>query len=176
TAAKAHRTPEYMRDVHPLGTVPALRLPDGRVLIESAGIALYLAEVAPDLAPAAGTPERALFLQWLSFGAGTLYPACLRIYHAEHFAPEGTDLAGVSALGKAAFDRAWAVVEVALGDAGPYLFGDAHSAADVYLAMLASWHPDKERFTEACPRVERMRAAVWDMPSMRAALAFHGIG
>ena len=32
------------------------------------------------------------------------------------------------------------------------------SAADIYLAMLASWHPDITSLNLACPRV----AAVWE--------------
>ena len=34
----------------------------------------------------------------------------------------------------------------------------AMSAADIYLAMLASWHPDIAKLKLSCPRV----AAVWD--------------
>ena len=41
-----HRNPEYLA-VNPVGKIPALRLPDGSVMTESAAILLYLCELAP---------------------------------------------------------------------------------------------------------------------------------
>lgn len=175
TKARAHKSQGYLRDVHPLGTIPALRLPGGTVMLESGAMVLHLAELAPALAPAAGTTERALFLQWVTYGAATLYPTYLRIYHTDDIvtmegAREEARATAVEALG-----RRWAVVEDALGDDGPYLFGQAVSAADVYLAMLALWHPEPERFAAVCPKIAGMKSAVLALPSMRQALALHGL-
>ncbi|MDF1793712.1 MAG: glutathione S-transferase family protein [Thalassobaculaceae bacterium] len=175
TAAREHKSTAYLRDVHPLGTIPALRLPDGTVMLESGAMVLHLAELAPSLAPAAGTTERALFLQWVTYGAGTLYPTYLRIYHTDDVVPLEAARDGARAAALEALDRRWQVVEDALGPERPYLFGDDVSAADVYLAMLALWHPEAERLTAACPKVARMKDAVWRMPSMRQALALHGL-
>ena len=66
-AAGAHREPAY-RQIHPLGLVPALRLPDGRTVFESAGIVMFLADRHPEagLAPDARTEERAFYSQCFS--------------------------------------------------------------------------------------------------------------
>lgn len=54
------------RALSPAGRIPALEV-DGRVIFESGAIVQYLTETRARLAPAPGTPERADFLEWLSF-------------------------------------------------------------------------------------------------------------
>ena len=58
-AAGEHKSPAH-RARHPLGLVPALVLPDGTTLVESAAITAYGADLNPDngLAPPVGTPSR----------------------------------------------------------------------------------------------------------------------
>ena len=173
--AGEHRTEAYKRDVHPLGLIPALRLPDGSVMIESAAMVIYLADLAPakGLAPAATDPKRAPYLQWLVYGAATLYPAYIRLYHPDyHLVREGDDEA-VKALARTALDTGWAAVERALSYGRPFLLGDTSSAADLYIGMLALWHPDPAAFKAACPKVSELRKAVWARPAAAKALAAH---
>lgn len=172
-AAGEHKSEAYRRDVHPLGLIPALRLRDGRVMIESAAIVAYLADLAPEkrLAPAPNSPERGFYLQWLVYGAATLYPAYSRHYHPDRHRVRDGDDEAVMTLAVAAVDEAWRPVESALADGRTFLLGDHCSAADIYLAMLALWHPDKASFRAACPGVERMRKAVWQRPAAAKALA-----
>jgi glutathione S-transferase len=56
---------EEFRRINPTGTVPAVRLDDGRVLAESNAILFYLAEGSPYLPT--DPFDRAKVLQWLSF-------------------------------------------------------------------------------------------------------------
>ncbi|SDG34124.1 glutathione S-transferase family protein [Thalassobaculum litoreum] len=176
TKEKEHKTDVYLRDIHPLGTVPALRLPDGRVLLESAAMVLHLAELAPALAPAPGSTERPMYLQWVAYGSGTLYPAYQRIYHVEDMVPDEAARPAAKELAMAGLAPRWKVVDDALAaGSGPYLFGDTASAADIYLAMLALWHPEQEPFAAACPKVRAMKNAVWKIPSMQQALKVHGL-
>ncbi|HQN52298.1 MAG TPA: glutathione S-transferase N-terminal domain-containing protein, partial [Phenylobacterium sp.] len=60
---------------NPLRQVPALVLPTGEVLTESAAILIWLAEQYPDarLAPAPGDPRRGQFLRWMSFVSAAIY-------------------------------------------------------------------------------------------------------
>ncbi|MEQ8393809.1 glutathione S-transferase family protein [Thalassobaculum sp.] len=173
--AGEHKSEAYKRDVHPLGLIPALRLPDGTVMIESAAMVIYLADLAPQkgLAPAPTDAKRATYLQWLVYGAATLYPAYIRLYHPDyHRVREGDDEA-VKALARTAIDTAWAAVERGLADGRPFLLGDTASAADLYTGMLALWHPDPAAFKEACPNVAALRKAVWGRPAAAKALAAH---
>lgn len=175
TKAGEHRAEAYRRSVHPLGLVPALKLPDGRVMIESAAIAAYLADLAPaaGLAPTLDSPDRGPYLQWLVYGAATLYPAYIRLYHPDYHRVRETDDEAVKALALAALDTAWPVVDSALSDGRTFLLGERCSAADLYIAMLALWHPAPAAFRAANPNVERLRAAVWARPAAAKALTAH---
>eukprot|EP00927_Polykrikos_kofoidii_P011160 TRINITY_DN14709_c0_g1_i1.p1 TRINITY_DN14709_c0_g1~~TRINITY_DN14709_c0_g1_i1.p1 ORF type:complete len:233 (+),score=46.24 TRINITY_DN14709_c0_g1_i1:120-818(+) len=66
---------KFKRDVHFHGTVPALQVDDGtggqQLLRESGAICVYLAERSGRLIPAAGTPERAAFLNWIFYATST---------------------------------------------------------------------------------------------------------
>ena len=74
TAAKAQKTPEYLA-LNPNGVVPTLVL-DGKPQYEAAALAMLLAERHPDagLAPAAGDPRRADYLQWMFNLANMVQP------------------------------------------------------------------------------------------------------
>jgi len=66
------RAPSALREIHPLGKSPMLRDGD-TLLVESGAIVEYLVErYAPQLAPAPGTPARALYLQWLHWTEGSM--------------------------------------------------------------------------------------------------------
>ncbi len=63
-AASGHWTPEYLAK-HPLGLLPLLELPDGRVLRESVAICRYLEELYPEPNLLGTTPwDRAQIEQW----------------------------------------------------------------------------------------------------------------
>lgn len=55
-----HKSATY-RAIHPLGLIPALRLPDGRTVFESAGIAMLVADRHPEagMAPDPASADRA---------------------------------------------------------------------------------------------------------------------
>ena len=63
------------REVAPQGIVPAITLPDGSTLTETAAILQYVADSRPSLslAPCWGTPERYRLIEWLSFVATELH-------------------------------------------------------------------------------------------------------
>src|ERR1700749_348606 len=67
------------RTINPLGYVPALVLDDGRVLLEAAAIAQYIADLDPKskLAPRHGTIERAQFQAWLNFLSSEIHKGSL---------------------------------------------------------------------------------------------------
>ena len=59
------RSPEF-RAMSPAGRIPALEI-DGAAIFESGAIVQYLTEREGRLAPVIGTPDRAAFLEWISF-------------------------------------------------------------------------------------------------------------
>src|SRR6185369_5851314 len=84
-----------LRKVNPAGKVPALVLPDGTSVFESAAILIHLTHAYPaaNLAPPAGSTAHARFLQWMLFLSSSVYESCLRSYYAERYSTSGPDAA-----------------------------------------------------------------------------------
>ena len=165
---------DAFREISPLGQVPALTLPDGSSITESAAICILIAELYPAaaLAPAPDTPCRAHFLRWMLFMSSVLYPVLLRYFYAERHAstPAGIDEVKQSALAEC--DRAFAILDKALGDRA-WLVGDRQSIADVYLLMLGCWHPVDDRLREEWTNLVRHAEALKQSPEMAALNAIH---
>jgi len=144
---------ERFRELNPTGKVPALALPDGTLMFESAAILIHLAIENPRarLAPEPGTSRHALFLQWMVFLSANLYESILRIYYSARFSSRGeADGDAVRQQGLADFDAHAALIARSLS---PYVLGADYSIADAYLYMLASWHPDKAALHARLPRL-----------------------
>ncbi len=173
TRAGAQHTPGY-RALNPLGQVPALGLPDGTVITESAAMVLHLADCFPHagLLPEPGTPARAVALRWLLFGATQIYPAALRYWYADRYTKDPAGVAGVREAALAEFDRDLAILDQAL-DPGPWILGDRFSAVDYYLFMLALWHPGRKATLERHPRLGRLMRLVRKRPAVERIWAQH---
>jgi GST-like protein len=65
--------------VNPFGQVPALVLPGGEVMTESAGILIWLADRYPDaaLAPPPSDEKRPALLRWMAYVSSGNLRACL---------------------------------------------------------------------------------------------------
>jgi len=73
--------------INPSGKIPALRLPEGDIVTESAAILLTLADHFPQgrLLPPGGGSERARAYRWLAFMAGEIYPMVEIVDYPERF-------------------------------------------------------------------------------------------
>lgn len=112
---------EYLQ-VNPLRKVPAIKLYD-EIVYESAAICLYLTDAFQKkrIGPLTGDNNRAEYVRWLFFYAGTLEPAAgARLSGWDKEAPTG--------FGK--FEDIEAVVSRQL-ETTPYLLGEDFSAADI---------------------------------------------
>ena len=69
------KKPEFLA-INPSGKVPALRLPEGEVITESAAILLAIADHFPNarLLPSQASVARARAYRWLAFMASEIYP------------------------------------------------------------------------------------------------------
>ena len=134
---------EAYRKINPTGKVPALMLPDGTVMAESAAMLIHLAAAHPDaqLAPQPGTSRHALFLQWMLYLSANVYESVLRIYYSDRYLPAGAAAGAADAIREKATADYLAQLEYIAGSLDPYVLGDAYSVADPYLYMLASWSP-----------------------------------
>jgi glutathione S-transferase/GST-like protein len=162
-----HKSNEFL-SVNPMGQIPALLLPDGTLMTETAAMLLQIVDRHPEakLAPPAGSAERARFLRWLFFLASAVYPTILRVYYAERYSSDPNAAEGIKSAAEADLDSQFEILDSAL-DPGPYLLGETFSAADILIWMLAQWHPDPTRLLEKAPLV---RSTV-DLVQARPAIA-----
>jgi glutathione S-transferase len=119
----------------PLGKLPVIE-DNGIVLGESGAIMEYILEQYGDgrLAPAVGSPSRALYLQWLHFAESTAFPPIgiviwLTLYRAD--SASHPDLLR-DAVGRAASGLEF--LENHFGS-GPWLLGDDFTAADIMMGF-----------------------------------------
>ena len=168
--------PAALLAINPLGQVPVMLLPDGSAMTESAAIALYLADLAPNagLAPATSHPDRARYLRWMTYLAANSYMTILRIYYSDRYskAAGGGEAVQRAAIEQSAFE--WSVFSDALG-AGPFILGGTMSAADIYAAMLASWELDLPGLYLRHPNLERLCGLVAAHPVIRPIWKRHEI-
>jgi glutathione S-transferase len=171
------REPEDLarfRALNPTGRVPALRLPDGSVVFESAAILIHLAAAHPTalLAPPVGSGAHARFLQWMVFLSANVYESVLRIYYADRYSTRGpADAEAIVAQATVDYIAHLGLVCEALA---PYVLGTAYSIADVYLHMLASWCPgDRAQLHARFPRLGEHAALLAARPAVLKVEADH---
>jgi glutathione S-transferase/GST-like protein len=160
--------------INPMGEIPALVLPDGTFMTESAAILLQICERHPEakLAPPVGSPESAIFQRWLLFIATNVYSDAIRFYYGDRFTSDPNGAEGVTSSARSAMDRHYGVLNEALSP-GPYLLGETFSAVDIYLWMLTQWHPDIPQLHEANPRIRRHADLVLSRPAVARVWAEH---
>jgi len=138
--------------INSMGKVPALDH-DGVVVTEAAAICCYLADAfaKAGLAPPIGDRRRGPYLKWLFFGPGALEPAIIDRLLKREPGPKPM-------LGYGDFDTMIEVVARAVAP-GPYLLGDAFTAADVVIGsglrwgMMAKALPERAEVTRYLERI-----------------------
>lgn len=156
------------RRVNPTGKVPALVLPQGTAMFESAAICLYLADAYPQarLGPAPGAEERARFLQWMVYLSANLYECALRIYYSDRYSSEGKGAA--EGIKQQASEDFLSILGVMVPSLSPYLLGREPSAADYYLYVVGGWGPDgREPLHRKWPALARHTQLLAARPSVR---------
>ena len=116
------------KNPHPQGKVPALEH-DGRLVVESGAISLYLTDAFPgaNLAPKVGDPDRGAYLGWLFFYFSEVEPNMI-LKFLEVSSPMASQI----------FDTMFKHFEGRL-KASPYVMGDHFTAADVLFGSAAQW-------------------------------------
>ena len=172
---RENRSTNYL-DIHPLGLLPAMCLPDGSYVYESAGICMYLIDQFPDcrLAPEIGNPDRALYNQWLFYLATTIYPAYVRYYRPEKFSSYTGHKKSIQEIACLDLNKSWQIIDKALIDRS-CLLGSVVTGADIYLMMLTTWYHDQDEFSRMFPNLRRAAASTANYPGVVRALGRHNI-
>ena len=159
---------EAYRKIALTDKVPALVLPQGTAMFESAAICIHLATVHPEarLAPPPGTVEHARFLQWMVYLSANLYGCALRIYYPDRYSTVGVD--AVQGIQRRATDDFWRVLSLFVPFLAPFALGRDICAVDFYLYVLAGWLPGGPAPLHAkWPALARHAALLAERPSVR---------
>jgi GST-like protein len=157
------RSPEFLA-INPSGKMPALKLPTGEIVTESAGLLLTVADRYPDakLLPPPGSAERAQCFRWLTFMASEIYPMVEIVDYPERFAPDAPD-----ALKQRAVERIRErilIVEKAIAE--PWLLPSGFSLADIYAVMFSRWSIGKEWRQANLPKMRALARRVSERPAI----------
>jgi len=128
--------------LHPLGSVPAVRL-DGETLFESGAICHWLADRYPDrgLAPGVDEAIRPRYEQWMFFVPGTLEPPAFEILLHTRLLPESQRIGAIVPFARKGYRRILRMLAKELDHDG-YLLGDRFTCADIMLGTTLTWLPD----------------------------------
>jgi len=164
TKAGEQKRPEYLA-LNPNGVVPTL-VTDGVPRFEAAALLMQLADADPRkaFAPQLSSPQRAAYLQWMFHLANAVQPLFRQWWYPDE--PAGEEHAdAVRAHVAPRIEAAWQRLDDHLAKHGPYLLGDAPSAADFYLVMLLRWSRNMPRPGDTWPHLGALAAALKARPS-----------
>jgi len=160
--------PEIGR-LNPQRQLPALILPSGEVMTESAAILLRLAEAHPEagLAPAVDAPERAQFLRWMAYIPAQIYSMYwVRDVPARLTAgPEAAAVIRTRTAERIA--DCWRMMDDQARP-GRYVVGDTLSVLDLYVTVASRWTPRRRRFYEVAPKLAEVVRRVDAEPRLAA--------
>lgn len=142
--------------INPLLQVPALALPSGEIMTESAAILIWLADAYPAarLAPAPTDAMRPAFLRWMNFVSAAIYALYWITDDPSRVVDRKEDHETVKAHLYDRMAHCWGVMDAALRADLPrrrYLLGDDLSVLDLYVATASRWSPGRRRFNDVAP-------------------------
>ena len=153
-------------DVNPLGQVPALILPTGEVMTESAAILMYLADRYPAarLAPSPDDRRRPAYLRWMTYVSAAIYG--LAWVRGDPMRLISDESQRQVVLDRIADRRAecWRHMDNQI-ESGQFLLGDELGVLDLYVATISPWFPRRRRFYREAPK---MAAVVRRVDAVRA--------
>ncbi len=167
------RGPAY-RKLNPTGKIPALVLPSGAVMSESAAMLITLAERHPEahLLPTMGSDERAQALRWLVTIVAEIYPMIeIRDYPKRFAIGEKNEETIINVARNRARER-WLALEAAVAGS-PWLLPTGFSITDLAIANVSRWTIGKDWRMANLPKIEAIDAAILARPKAGKVWANH---
>ncbi len=153
--------PELAR-INPMRQIPAVVLPSGELMTESAAILTWLADTHPGsgLAPAPDAARRPAFLRWMSFISSQIYSLYWVRDVPSRLADGEAAERVLTARTAARIADCWRIMGEQVAPAGRFLLGDEVSALDLYMTVISRWGPRRRAFYAAAPALADVVRAV----------------
>ncbi len=159
------KSPQFLA-INPSGKMPALRLPEGDIVTESAAILLTLADHFPQarLLPPGGSVARARAYRWLAFMAAEIYPIVEIVDYPERFTPDGGDAQALRRIARDRIRERILIIERMIE--GPFLLSGGFSILDIYAAMFTRWSIGRQWREANIPKLNTLAGAVSRRPAI----------
>ncbi len=155
--------------VNPLRQIPALVLPSGEALTESAAILMWLAEQHPEarLAPSPNDAARAAYLRWMVYVPAAIYSM---FWVRDEPMRLAADEAAAEVIKQRTADRlaeCWRRMDEQVSP-GRYILGDELGVLDLYVAVVSRWSPGRQCFYQIAPKLAEVVRRVDSEPRLAA--------
>ncbi|SFO49327.1 GST-like protein [Variovorax sp. PDC80] len=156
--------------LNPMRQVPALVLPSGELMTESAAILIWLGDRHPEagLCPAPGDALRAQYLRWMVYLPAAIYSMFWVRDDPARLVP---DKAAQPAMLERSAERVahcWHLMDTQIAEPSSYLLGERIGMLDLYVAVMSRWTPCRERFYREAPRMAEVVKRVDAEPRLAA--------
>jgi len=140
--------------VNPMRQVPAIVLPSGEIVTESAGILIYLADLHPKarLAPAIDDPRRAQYLRWMAYVSASIYSLFWIKGDPMRIAADKNDAQRVIDRVHDRIADCWRKMDEQISP-GRYILGDELTVLDLYVTVISRFGPWRTRFYKTAPKM-----------------------
>ena len=157
--------------VNPLAQVPALVLPDKRVMTESLAILHYIDDRAPGakLIPAKGDPAREAFYRWAVFIVAALYPTFAYGDEPKKSVPDEDGAKALKESTNRHRENLWKQLDTVAG--APWFLGSSFSALDLYCAAMVYWRPGRKWFDANAPKIMAIAKKAAELPAVAQVIA-----
>jgi GST-like protein len=161
---------EEVARVNPMRQVPALILPSGELMTESAAILIHLAESHPRsaLGPPIGSALRPRFLRWMAFISAQIYALYWIRDAPSRLAADLDHEALLRERTAARIAECWRIMGSQIEPVGRFMLGEEISVLDLYMTVVSRWGPRRRVFYEAAPRLGGVVRAVDGEPRLAA--------
>lgn len=148
---------ERVKAVNPLQQVPALVLPSGEIMTESAAILIWLADNYPEanLCPPVNSLQRAAYLRWMVYIPAAIY-SMYWVRDVPSRLAKGKDAEKI--LQDRTAERiaeCWRLMDQQVNPQR-YILGNELSMLDLYVAIVSRWTPRRERFYKEAPKLSEV--------------------
>jgi GST-like protein len=151
--------------MNPLGQVPTLRLPNGKILTESLAVAVYAQSQNPQAALIPQDPNLVPdFWRYAVMFVAAIYPT---FTYGDNPAKWVGEAAGPQ-LRKTTDERCktlWRFMEQQAGE--PYFLGSTMSALDIYVRVMTRWRPGADWFLAETPKLMAIQRRVNEDPQLK---------
>lgn len=174
TKSGQQKSPEYLA-LNPNGVVPTL-VTGGVPRFEAAALLMTLADADPAhrFAPAPGDAKRAEYTQWMFHLANAVQPLFRLWWYPQEPAGESRRETVLEHT-RPRIEAAWQRLDDHLAAHGPYLLGDAPSAADIYLTMLLRWSRGMPKPGDSQPHLAELARRMKARPAFAETYAREGL-